>query len=223
MRTRLFLLSLVFFGLFTYFSYVVAKERVNQFDFDTTVKLQDRIPRKFDQIFSYFSILGSAEVTVGVCVVFAFKALLKFKIKEILGWSMIVPATIAEIFGKSVLFHPAPPKFLHRGLLPTTLPSFYVHTNFSYPSGHMMRTIFLVTIFMVLIILSSKNVFFKLTTLVILLTLSFLMGLTRVYLGEHWFSDVLGGALLGAGSGLLATVLILRMDRSNIAADAQGR
>lgn len=223
MRTKLFLLSLVFFGLFTYFSYVVAKERVNQFDFDTTVKLQDRIPRKFDQIFSYFSILGSAEVTVGICVVFAFKALLKFKIKEILGWSMIVPATIAEVFGKSVLFHPAPPKFLHRGLLPTALPSFYVHTNFSYPSGHMTRTIFLVTIFMVLIILSSKSTFLKLTTLVILLTLSFLMGLTRVYLGEHWFSDVLGGALLGAGSGLVAAVLILKVGRANIAADAQGR
>lgn len=209
MRTKLFLLSLVFFGLFTYFSYVVAKERVNQFDFDTTVKLQDRIPRKFDQIFSYFSILGSAEVTVGICVVFAFKALLKFKIKEILGWSMIVPATIAEVFGKSVLFHPAPPKFLHRGLLPTALPSFYVHTNFSYPSGHMTRTIFIISVILMLVFFSKQNYILKFIEITFLIFLAFMLALTRVYLGEHWLSDVLGGVFLGSSMGLFAAILIL--------------
>lgn len=37
-----------------------------------------------------------------------------------------------------------------------------------------------------------------------------MMTLTRVYLGEHWLSDVLGGGLLGIGMGLFATGLILR-------------
>lgn len=201
----------------------MAKERWQQIDFDTTVKLQDKLPRKYDQIFSYFSLLGSAEVTVGICVLLAVKALLKWRWKEILGWLMIVPATLAEVFGKLVLFHPAPPQFFHRSLLPTSLPSFYVHTDFSYPSGHMTRTIFVVTIFMVMMIFSSKNILLRFTIFCTLLLLAFLMGLTRVYLGEHWLSDVLGGVILGIGSGFLASILILRIGRSNIAADAQGR
>lgn len=210
MRTKLFLLSLFLLGLFTYLSYTVARERWQQIDFDTTVKLQDHLPRKYDQIFSYFSLLGSAEITVGICILFAIKALLKWRWRVILGWSIIVPATLAEIFGKLVLFHPAPPRFFHRSLLPTSLPSFYVHTDFSYPSGHMTRTIFIVTILMVLVIFSSKNNFIRLIISCTLLLIAFLMGLTRVYLGEHWLSDVIGGAILGAAMGFLASGLILR-------------
>jgi len=212
-RTKLFLLSLFFIGFFTYYSFTVAKEKWVQSDFDTTVKLQDHISRRFDKYFSWLSLLGSAEVTVGLCIVMAFLSLLKLKIWPILGWLMIVPASMGEIFGKLVLFHPAPPVFLHRSVLPTTLPSFYVHTDFSYPSGHMTRTIFITTVFFSMLIFQSKHPFNKILGLSILLGSALLMGLTRVYLGEHWISDVIGGALLGAGVGFFASILILPKEK----------
>ncbi len=208
MKIKLFLLSLIFIGFFTYFSYTVAKERWTKLDFDTTVKLQDHIPRKFDQHFSYFSLLGSMEVTAGFCLVMAFLSLVRFKWLAILGWLMIIPATVAEVFGKLVLFHPAPPMFMHRTAVFTHLPSFYVHTDFSYPSGHMTRTVFIITIILTMT-LSQKRMLSKLFGVFSLFGLAILMGLTRVYLGEHWTSDVLGGGFLGLGMGLLAAVLIL--------------
>jgi len=207
-KIKLFLLSLIFIGFFTYFSYTVAKERWTKLDFDTTVKLQDHIPRKFDQHFSYFSLLGSMEVTAGFCLVMAFLSLVRFKWLAILGWLMIIPATVAEVFGKLVLFHPAPPMFMHRTAVFTHLPSFYVHTDFSYPSGHMTRTVFIITIILTMT-LSQKRMLSKLFGVFSLFGLAILMGLTRVYLGEHWTSDVLGGGFLGLGMGLLAAVLIL--------------
>lgn len=211
MRIKFFLLSAIFLSFFTYFSYTVAKERWQQIDFDTTVKLQDHLPRKYDQIFSYFSLLGSVEVTVGISIFFAFLALLKWKWWVILGWLMIVPAALAEVFGKLVLFHPGPPVFFHRSLLPTSLPSFYIHTNFSYPSGHMIRTIFIITILICILLFSMRGKLLPRTFLLfVTLSFGFLMALTRIYLGEHWFSDVLGGSLLGAGIGFFASVLILR-------------
>lgn len=213
MRTKLFLLSSVFVVLFTYFSYTVAKERWQQIDFDTTVKLQDHISRKFDGIFSYFSLLGSVEVTVGFCLVMAFLSLLRGRSIPVIGWLMIVPATMAEVFGKLVLFHPSPPVFLHRSVLPTSLPSFYVHTDFSYPSGHITRTMFIIAILMCMIIFSSRNHVLRFTIFCTLLAVAFLMGLTRVYLGEHWTSDVLGGSLLGIGMGFFASMLILRQKK----------
>lgn len=213
MRTKLLLLSIVVTLFFTYFSYTVARERWQKTDFDTTVRLQDHISRRFDGVFSYFSLIGSAELTISVCLVLAFFAFLRRRWLAIIGWMMVVPASMAEIFGKLVVFHPGPPVFFHRSLLPTNLPSFYIHTNFSYPSGHMTRTIFLVTVFTVMAIFSSKNLPYRFTVLCCLSLFAFLMGLTRVYLGEHWLSDVLGGSLLGVAVGLFASVLILKFPR----------
>lgn len=178
-------------------------------DFDTTVKLQDHISRRFDEYFSLFSIIGSAEITIGFCILLAILSLFKLKILPLLGWLMIIPASLGEVFGKLILFHPAPPNFLHRTLLPTGLPSFYVHTDFSYPSGHMTRIVFIATIFLSLIVF-KKNNFYKLVGFSSLIGLIFLMALTRIYLGEHWLSDVLGGSILGAAVGSFASILILR-------------
>lgn len=210
MRTKLFLLSLFLILLFTYFSYTVAKERWQRIDFDTTVKLQDHISRRFDTSFSYFSLLGSAELTVGLCLILALWSLLRRHWSAILGWLMIIPASLAEVFGKLVLFHPGPPVLFHRSLLPTSLPSFYIQTDFSYPSGHMTRIMFIITIFSLMVIFSAKNIIPRLIIFFLLLLLIFLMGLTRVYLGEHWLSDVLGGGLLGLATGFFASMLILQ-------------
>lgn len=222
-KFSLFLLSIAFLGLFTLYSYTVAKERWQKIDFDTTVKLQDHISRKYDVVFSYFSLLGSAEVTIGFCLILAFLALLRGRILGIIGWLMIIPASLGEVFGKLVLFHPSPPVFMHRSVLPTNLPSFYVHTDFSYPSGHMTRTVFIVTVFLAMILFTSEKSILRSLAFFGLLGLIFLMGLTRIYLGEHWTSDVVGGALLGAGVGFFASGLILKKDKDNIAADARGR
>lgn len=212
-KNKLFLLSVSLMVAFTLFSYTVAKERWQQIDFDTTVKLQDHISRRFDAIFSYFSLLGSAELTLGACLALAFWSFLRRQWLPIVGWLVIIPASAAEVFGKLVLFHPGPPVFFHRSLTPTSLPSFYIHTDFSYPSGHMTRTVFIVTVFLCMVIFSSRNILPRFVIFCSLTALTFLMGLTRVYLGEHWLSDVLGGGLLGAGSGLFAAILILRREK----------
>ena len=209
MKIKFFLPSLFFLIVFTVFSYTVAKEGWQKIDFDTTVKLQDHISRKWDGIFSYFSLLGSAEVTIGFCLIMFFLSVMRFRLLAIIGWLMIVPATLVEVFGKLVLFHPGPPVFFHRSLLPTQLPSFYVHSDFSYPSGHMTRTIFLLTIFLLLVLFFWKTNFRKIITIIIIILIALMMAITRIYLGEHWLSDVLGGSLLGLSFGLFAAALIL--------------
>ena len=173
------------------------------------VRIQDRIPRQFDQMFSYVTLLGEIEVTLGICLLMSFLALIRKHFWAFLGWLMIVPASLVEIFGKLVLFHPSPPVFFHRTILPEYLPQFYVHTNFSYPSGHMTRSIFIITVIFYLVVFSKQNFVIKSIETLILIGLVFMLALTRIYLGEHWLSDVLGGLLLGLSMGLFAAGLIL--------------
>ncbi len=75
---------------------------------------------------------------------------------------------------------------------------FQMLSSFSFPSGHVM---FYTTFFGFLLFLSFallKRSWLRFLVNAILILLIALVGLSRIYLGEHWASDVLGGYLLGS-------------------------
>lgn len=67
--------------------------------------------------------------------------------------------------------------------------------SFSFPSGHTLTSIvFYMTLWYVLTYKSTKRV--KIITFILMLIIVILIGLSRIYLGVHYFSDVIGGILL---------------------------
>jgi membrane-associated phospholipid phosphatase len=90
-------------------------------------------------------------------------------------------------------------KFLIRRPRPESAVTFLSHLSWSFPSGHSMASMVTYGMVAYLVMLSVKGrKGYQLATALCAVLLILSIGFSRLYLGVHYFSDVLGGFTAGA-------------------------
>lgn len=209
MKQRILLVCLAIFSLFSFyiFSGWVRAGKLARVSFDTTVRLQEKMPKRFDSQWDDLTFFGGPEMSVAIVLLLTAIAFIDVKKKKIVLASLLIPLFFfllvsAEMYGKDRVESPAPPFFMLKN--PTTIfPQFTVQEKYSYPSGHAARTLFFTFIAGGLMYRKTRKWKSTFAVIAFFSILTILISVAKVYLGHHWISDILGGYLLAVGMGLL--------------------
>lgn len=203
------ILAIISFFIFSFFIHF---GRFVSIDLKITLFLQSFFPRFFDTPFSLFSLIGSLEFAS--IILFILWAIYK-KMNYIFVLALFGIMHMIELFSKAFVPHFPPPFKFFRYDLGLEFPSSYVRPGYSYPSGHASRTAFLSALILVMIWnnkkLSQKQ---KFTFAFCILAFDLIMFVSRIYLGEHWTSDVIGGILIGTSFGLISSYFLFSKKKS---------
>jgi len=222
-RIAVFIGGIVLLCVFTLFSYWVRHGAFRTVDFAFTVKIQDtidrsprlRLSRMVGEVMEGSTFFASPEVSVVAVLFITGITLYDFRKKKIRWIAFVIPLlffflVMGEVYGKSVVHHPAPPFFMIKN--PTTIfPKYYINEQFSYPSGHAARAVFIACSALCLLPSVLRHGKRGISILCIGIIYILLVSISRIYLGHHWLSDVTGGWLLGIGcSGIAVSLLSIR-------------
>ena len=96
---------------------------------------------------------------------------------------------------------------------PELVPHGVVVTSMSFPSGHAMMAAVVYLTLGVLLARTQRQLALRIYLIALSVVVTILVGVSRVYLGVHWPTDVLAGWTLGAAWALLFWLIAVKVDR----------
>lgn len=139
------------------------------------------------RIFTWITLLGKSQV---ILVFLAVSVALLWMWKQ---RHFILPLLVAVV--GSVLFNALGKLVFHR---PRPAMAVYLEPSFSFPSGHATIAVAFYGFVAYVLIRLAQSWRAKVNILFLMVLWCFAIGLSRVYLGEHYVSDVWSGYLVGA-------------------------
>ncbi len=170
---------------------------IDNFGYDLFVKNRND---NLTNIMKVITTFGSATVLISIIIIL----FVLIKNKKDAFWGMINLGVVFIIndFIKFLVSRPRPVGY-----------NLIKENNYSFPSGHAMVSCAVYGYLIYLVYNNIKNKELKYTLIGLLSLLIILIGISRVYLGVHYLSDILGGILLSIAY-LLVFISIIKGDKN---------
>lgn len=141
---------------------------------------------------------------------------LLFDTKMMIVWSLLLCAFLwarrsrnDSLFFISVMTINAALLFVIKIIVarPRPINSLIIANDYAFPSGHTASAVVFFSLLAYLLLKKQKSFFMKWLIIKLCAIMAFVIALSRLYLNVHWFTDVLGGLLLGGSIILLSLSL----------------
>lgn len=203
MVMKLLIINIVIYLLFAFLSLALIFNlgNIHYFNVEISRYIQLFHLYELDVFLAGLTFLASGETCVLFSAAFSAYCYKYFRPVYLVIWLFMV-GVVLELFIKYLVYMP-PVDLDKRDIFYLGLT---VETNYSYPSGHALRSIFFgVFLAYFAIVYLRWN---RYATIVAAGMTTFLLLYSRSYLGVHWFVDVVGGALLGLGLAMTAIIIM---------------
>lgn len=174
----------IFFGIIAYYVKISDSLLLDNSFFEILFQIRNPFCTFFFFLFTFFA---SKEFIILVCLIFILISLIK---KQYLHTLLIIINVINSVLLnqglKKIFFRERPSEFF-----------LLKEEGYSFPSGHTMAAITFYGYFIFLIWQSSMKKKKKIIWTIFLSSVILLIGVSRIYLGVHYTTDVLAGYLIG--------------------------
>ncbi len=138
------------------------------------------------RLFTWVTYLGKIEAVALFCTAATAFLILYGRYRELTALYFSLFGSALTVYGVKLIFRRPRPE--------TAL---YYEPSYSFPSAHALLAVTFYGFLAYLIIRNSKSLKMRVNIFFAALSLALLIGVSRIYLGEHYLSDVFGGYLLG--------------------------
>lgn len=191
---------ITFCFIFGKFAEELIEEDLHAFDMAIINFIQSFISVESTKIMKLFTFMGSTKGIVGFSVLVIFLMVLNKKWWESLFFAVAVVGSSGFNLLLKWIFHRARPN-IH---------PLIAETGYSFPSGHSMVSLAFYGMLAYFLVLFLKNRTTKKITIIAFSFLIFLIGISRIYLGVHYPSDVIAGFSAG-GVWLIVCLIFLNI------------
>jgi undecaprenyl-diphosphatase len=194
--TSAFMLSLLFAIGFGLIMLLISNKKIVSFDDIVSGYIQNSNSSVLTSIMKFFTFIGSGSVVAFIVIIamIMFYVILKHRSELVLLLAVVIGSALLNYVLK-IIFHRARPT-IHRLI---------EETGYSFPSGHSMAAFTLYGILSFLLWKHISSYQGRSLLIIVSILMITMIGISRIYLGVHYPSDVLGG-FLASGIWLILSI-----------------